>query len=83
MPTMTQVFQEARALPSKERARLVSKLIAADMPALDTDEKELVRREEEVRNGRVRRVEISTVMQEARALAGIGGKVPALKLRKG
>lgn len=80
---MTQVFQEARALPSRDRARLVSKLIAADMPAFVADDEELARREEDVRDGRVRRVEIASVMREARALAGIGGKPPALKSRKG
>ncbi len=82
MPTMSQVFQEARALPSRERARLVSKLIAADMPGFVTDEKELARREDEVRSGQVRRVKVSSVMREARALAGIGGKASSLKARK-
>lgn len=83
MPTVTQVFEEARSLPSEQRARLVSKVIAVDMPSSDPDEKELARREEEVRNGRVRRVEVSTVMREARALAGVSGKAPSLKPRKG
>ena len=81
MPTMSQVFQEARALSSKQRARLVSKLLAEDMPALVTDEAELARRENNVRNGHVARVDVASVMEEARALAGIPGKAPVLKRR--
>lgn len=82
MPTMSQIFQEARTLPSRERARLVSKLIAVDLPDFVTDEKELARREDEVRSGQVRPVKVSSVMREARALAGIGGKAPSLQARK-
>jgi hypothetical protein len=34
-----------------------------------------------VRNGRIPSIEVSSVMEEARALAGIGGKPAAFKRR--
>ncbi len=82
MATMTQVYREARTLSPKERARLVAKLLAADMPAVLTPDDELARREDEVRSRKVRRIEVSSVMSEARSLAGIGGKPAPLKKRK-
>lgn len=78
---MSQVYQEARSLSSKQRARLLSKLLAEDLPAPSTDEAELARREEEARSGRVVGIEVTAVMKEARALAGIPGKAPALSRR--
>jgi hypothetical protein len=78
---MLQVFREACALSSKQRARLVSKILAEDMPALVTDESKLARRDGDVRNERVARIEVTSVMKEARALAGIPGKAPTLKRR--
>jgi|GEM_PF-4985357 len=83
MATMTQVFQEARALPTRDRARLVCKLIAVDQPSFLTDDSELARREEDVRLGRVRRTGVAGVMREARMLAGVHGQPPTLKPRKG
>lgn len=82
MATMTQVYREARTLSPKERARLVAKLLAADMPAVLTPDDELARREDEVRSRKVRRIEVSSVMSEARSLAGIGSKPAPLKKRK-
>lgn len=82
MATMTQVYREARTLSPKERARLVAKLIAADMPEVVTPDDELARREDDVRSRKVRRIEVSSVMNEARSLAGIGGKSAPLKKRK-
>ncbi len=82
MATMTQVYREARTLSPKERARLVAKLIAADMPEVVTPDDELARRENEVRSRKVQHFEVSSVMNEARSLAGIGGKPTPLKKRK-
>jgi hypothetical protein len=79
---MTEIFREARALRSRDRARLVSKLIAADMPSIVTEDSELARRENDVRNGRVARVDASDVMREARELAGIKGDPPVLMSRQ-
>ncbi len=81
MSTLTQVFEEARSLPFRSRVRLISKLIAADLPPLMTEEKDLIQREEDARSGR-HSIEVAEVMKEARALAGIKGKPPALKNRK-
>lgn len=82
MATMTQVYREARLLSPKERARLVAKLIATDLPEVITPNDELARREDEVRNGKVQRVEVSSVMKEARSLAGIGSKPALLKKKR-
>lgn len=82
MATMTQVYREARLLSPRERARLVAKLITADMPKFITPNDELARREDEVRSGKVQRIEVSSVMKEARSLAGIGGKPAPLKKKR-
>jgi hypothetical protein len=82
MATLTKVFEEARALPSRSRARLISKLLAVDMPNLMTEEKDLAQREDDIRRGRVRRIEVLETMKEARAIAGMGGTPPVLKKRR-